>query len=54
MHRLRWPCPMDSRYLRITSNPAYSPEAPLVGCREQASKPVQLTRYLSRDSRSSR
>merc|ERR1719323_249353 len=54
MHRLRWPCPMDSRYLRITSSPAYSPDAPLVGCSEQASKPVQLSRYSSKDSNISR
>mmetsp|Transcript_89329 Transcript_89329/g.277816 ORF Transcript_89329/g.277816 Transcript_89329/m.277816 type:complete len:239 (-) Transcript_89329:1652-2368(-) len=50
MQTLRWPWPCDSRYLRMTSKPAYSPEAPLVGCSEHASKPVQLTRYFSNDS----
>merc|ERR1719188_2194421 len=54
MHTLRWPSPFASRNLRITRSPAYSPEAPLVGCSEQASKPVQLHRYFSRDSSMSR
>mmetsp|Transcript_91931 Transcript_91931/g.281297 ORF Transcript_91931/g.281297 Transcript_91931/m.281297 type:complete len:239 (-) Transcript_91931:1870-2586(-) len=53
MHTLREPCPMLARYCLITRSPAYSPEAPLVGCSEQASNPVQLIKYFSKDSNNS-
>merc|ERR1719265_2694674 len=50
MHTLRWPWPLLSKYFRMTKRPAYSPEAPLVGCKEQASNPVQLIRYCSNEA----
>mmetsp|Transcript_75958 Transcript_75958/g.183653 ORF Transcript_75958/g.183653 Transcript_75958/m.183653 type:complete len:234 (-) Transcript_75958:1843-2544(-) len=39
-HLLRWPCPVERRYSRMASSPAYSPAAPLLGCVDIAAKPV--------------
>jgi hypothetical protein len=37
---LRWPSPRDWCQARMPMRPAYSPLAPLLGCRLTASKPV--------------
>merc|ERR1719486_1453933 len=46
----RWPSPMDCWYARIARRPAYSPEAPLLGWTETASKPVILHKSAFNDA----
>mmetsp|Transcript_27393 Transcript_27393/g.68599 ORF Transcript_27393/g.68599 Transcript_27393/m.68599 type:complete len:244 (+) Transcript_27393:1109-1840(+) len=43
MHTSRWWSPRDWWYARIAMSPAYSPDAPELGCRLMPSKPVIST-----------
>merc|ERR1719353_129926 len=49
-HTLRWPSPIDCWYARIARRPAYSPEAPELGCTLTASKPVILQRSAFKEA----